>query len=67
MTGEAVDLYHWQPSEQFEYVVASLYQMPVDPYEEPSGHGRWTTGAATCWTTSSACCRSCSRRAAWRT
>jgi S-methylmethionine-dependent homocysteine/selenocysteine methylase len=38
MTGEAVDLYHWQPKERFEYVVASLYQMPVDPYEEPSGH-----------------------------
>ena len=38
MTGEAVDLYHWQPTEQFDYIVASLYQMPVDPYEEPSGH-----------------------------
>jgi len=38
MTGEDVDLYQWEPAERFELVVASLYQMPVDPYEEPSGH-----------------------------
>jgi S-methylmethionine-dependent homocysteine/selenocysteine methylase/SAM-dependent methyltransferase len=38
VTGEAVDLYQWQPDEQFDVVVASLYQVPVDPYEEPTGH-----------------------------
>ena len=38
LTGEAIDLYHWQPTERFDLIVASLYQMPVDPYEEASGH-----------------------------
>jgi homocysteine S-methyltransferase len=38
VTGEDVDLYEWEPSERFDVVVASLYQMPVDPFEEPSGH-----------------------------
>jgi S-methylmethionine-dependent homocysteine/selenocysteine methylase/SAM-dependent methyltransferase len=38
MTGEDVDLYQWEPAERFGLVVASLYQMPVDPYEEPTGH-----------------------------
>jgi S-methylmethionine-dependent homocysteine/selenocysteine methylase/SAM-dependent methyltransferase len=38
VTGEAVNFYHWSPGEQFDLVVASLYQMPVDPYEEPTGH-----------------------------
>jgi S-methylmethionine-dependent homocysteine/selenocysteine methylase/SAM-dependent methyltransferase len=38
VTGEAVDLYHWEPDERFDLVVASLYQMPVDPYAEPTGH-----------------------------
>jgi S-methylmethionine-dependent homocysteine/selenocysteine methylase len=38
ITGEDVDLYHWDPTEQFDLIVASLYQMPVDPYEEPTGH-----------------------------
>ena len=38
ITGEAVDLYQWEPTEHFDLIVASLYQMPVDPYEEPSGH-----------------------------
>ena len=38
ITGEAVNFYHWAPSERFDLVVASLYQMPVDPYEEPTGH-----------------------------
>ena len=36
--GEAVDLYQWEPSERFDVVVASLYQMPVDPFAERSGH-----------------------------
>jgi S-methylmethionine-dependent homocysteine/selenocysteine methylase/SAM-dependent methyltransferase len=38
MTGETVDLYEWEPSDRFDLVVASLYQMPVDPYAEPTGH-----------------------------
>jgi len=38
VTGEPVDLYHWHPTERFDLIVASLYQMPVDPYEEPTGH-----------------------------
>jgi S-methylmethionine-dependent homocysteine/selenocysteine methylase/SAM-dependent methyltransferase len=38
LTGEVVDLYQWQPKERFDVVVASLYQMPVDPFEEPTGH-----------------------------
>ena len=38
ITGEAVNLYHWEPTERFDLVVASLYQLPVDPYEEPTGH-----------------------------
>ena len=38
ITGEDVDLYHWDPTEQFDLIAASLYQMPVDPYEEPTGH-----------------------------
>ena len=36
--GEAVDLYQWDPSERYDVVVASLYQMPVDPFAERSGH-----------------------------
>jgi S-methylmethionine-dependent homocysteine/selenocysteine methylase/SAM-dependent methyltransferase len=38
LTGEAVDLYQWTPTERYDVVIASLYQMPVDPYEEPTGH-----------------------------
>jgi release factor glutamine methyltransferase len=38
MTGEEVDLFQWEPTVMFDLVVASLYQMPVDPYAEPSGH-----------------------------
>jgi S-methylmethionine-dependent homocysteine/selenocysteine methylase/SAM-dependent methyltransferase len=36
--GENVDLYQWEPDERFDVVVASLYQMPVDPFEETTGH-----------------------------
>ena len=38
VSGEEVDLYEWHPEERFDVVVASLYQMPVDPFEEPTGH-----------------------------
>jgi S-methylmethionine-dependent homocysteine/selenocysteine methylase/SAM-dependent methyltransferase len=38
VTGETIDLYHWEPDTTYELVVASLYQTPVDPYAEPTGH-----------------------------
>jgi S-methylmethionine-dependent homocysteine/selenocysteine methylase/SAM-dependent methyltransferase len=38
VTGEVIDLYQWQPDRSFEVIVASLYQTPVDPFEEPTGH-----------------------------
>ena len=38
VSGDTVDLFQWEPHEQYDLIVASLYQMPVDPYEEPSGH-----------------------------
>ena len=38
MTGEAVDLYPWVPRDRYDLVVASLYQMPVDPYDQPNSH-----------------------------
>jgi S-methylmethionine-dependent homocysteine/selenocysteine methylase/SAM-dependent methyltransferase len=38
VTCEEVDLYQWEPDRSFDLIVASLFQMPVDPYEEPSGH-----------------------------
>ena len=38
ITGEAIDLYPWVPRDHYDVVVASLYQMPVDPYEQPNSH-----------------------------
>ena len=38
VSGDTVDLFQWEPSERFDLIAASLFQMPVDPYEEPSGH-----------------------------
>lgn len=38
VTGAAVDLYPWAPDETYDVVAASLYQMPVDPYERPTSH-----------------------------
>jgi S-methylmethionine-dependent homocysteine/selenocysteine methylase len=38
VTGETVDLFDWEPERSFDLVVASLYQLPVDPFDEPSGH-----------------------------
>lgn len=38
VTGDIVDLYDWEPDRSFEVIVASLYQLPVDPFEEPTGH-----------------------------
>ena len=36
--GETVDLFAWEPEAAYEVVVASLYQTPVDPFAQPSGH-----------------------------
>jgi len=38
VTGAVVDLYPWVPDEDYDVVVASLYQMPVDPFERPDSH-----------------------------
>lgn len=38
VTGAEVDLYSYEPDERYEVVVASLYQMPVDPFAESVGH-----------------------------
>lgn len=38
VTGAVEDLFDWRPDERFDVVVASLYQLPVDPYSEPTGH-----------------------------
>ncbi|HKE81593.1 MAG TPA: homocysteine S-methyltransferase family protein [Solirubrobacteraceae bacterium] len=38
ITGETIDLYPWVPRDRYDIVVASLYQMPVDPYEQPNSH-----------------------------
>jgi hypothetical protein len=38
VSGAAVDLYPWLPEERYEVIVASLYQMPVDPAEQVSTH-----------------------------
>ncbi len=38
VTGDTVDLFDWEPDRSFEVVVASLYQLPVDPFSEPTGH-----------------------------
>ena len=38
VSGDTVDLFQWEPHDRFDLIAASLYQMPVDPYEEPSGH-----------------------------
>ncbi len=38
VTGAEVDLYMVEPEERYDVVVASLYQMPVDPFEQFAGH-----------------------------
>jgi SAM-dependent methyltransferase len=38
VTAEVVDLYTFLPSVTYDLIVASLYQMPVDPMGELSGH-----------------------------
>lgn len=38
VSAAAVDLYPWVPEERYELIVASLYQMPVDPSEQVGTH-----------------------------
>jgi homocysteine S-methyltransferase len=38
VTAAAVDLFPWVPEERYDVLVASLYQMPVDPFEQVSTH-----------------------------
>lgn len=38
ISGEEADIYEWEPQERYDVCVASLYQMPVDPFGEPTGH-----------------------------
>jgi hypothetical protein len=38
VTGDTADLFDWRPDRSFDVVVASLYQLPVDPFDEPTGH-----------------------------
>ncbi len=38
VSGAVVDLYAYQPDEKYDLIVASLYQMPVDPLGEITGH-----------------------------
>jgi S-methylmethionine-dependent homocysteine/selenocysteine methylase/SAM-dependent methyltransferase len=38
ITAEPQDLFPWVPEERYDVIVASLYQMPVDPFEQVSTH-----------------------------
>ncbi len=38
VSGKVVDLYAYLPEERYDLIVASLYQMPVDPFGETTGH-----------------------------
>jgi S-methylmethionine-dependent homocysteine/selenocysteine methylase/SAM-dependent methyltransferase len=38
VTAAQVDLYPWIPEERYDVIVASLHQLPVDPFEQVSGH-----------------------------
>lgn len=38
VSAKVIDLYSYQPEEMFDLVVASLYQMPVDPMGQLTGH-----------------------------
>jgi S-methylmethionine-dependent homocysteine/selenocysteine methylase/SAM-dependent methyltransferase len=38
VTGAEIDLYMVEPTERYDVVVASLYQMPVDPFEQFTAH-----------------------------
>ena len=38
VTGSTADLFDWEPDRSFDVVIASLYQLPVDPFDDPPGH-----------------------------
>jgi cyclopropane fatty-acyl-phospholipid synthase-like methyltransferase len=38
VSGEQVDLYPWDPDHRYDVIVASLYQMPNDPFQQLSSH-----------------------------
>ncbi len=38
VSGKVVDLFTYIPEEKYDVIVASLYQMPVDPMGETTGH-----------------------------
>ncbi len=38
VSAAAQDLYPWVPEERYDVIVASLYQMPVDPFEQATSH-----------------------------
>ena len=38
VTGKVIDLYTQLPDKKYDIIVASLYQLPVDPMSEPSTH-----------------------------
>jgi S-methylmethionine-dependent homocysteine/selenocysteine methylase/SAM-dependent methyltransferase len=38
VTAAAQDLYPWVPEERYDLIVASLYQVPVDPFEQVVTH-----------------------------
>jgi S-methylmethionine-dependent homocysteine/selenocysteine methylase len=38
VTAAAADLFPWVPEERYDVIVASLYQTPVDPFEQVSTH-----------------------------
>jgi release factor glutamine methyltransferase len=38
VTAATVDLFPWVPEEQYDVIVASLFQTPVDPFEQVTTH-----------------------------
>jgi release factor glutamine methyltransferase len=38
VTAARVDLFRWVPEERYDVIVASLFQMPVDPFEQVTTH-----------------------------
>jgi S-methylmethionine-dependent homocysteine/selenocysteine methylase/SAM-dependent methyltransferase len=38
VSAAAQDLYPWVPEERYDVIVASLYQVPVDPFEQVNSH-----------------------------
>ncbi|MGA8354029.1 MAG: homocysteine S-methyltransferase family protein [Solirubrobacteraceae bacterium] len=38
LSAAATDLYPWVPDERYDVIVASLFQMPVDPFEQVATH-----------------------------